>query len=143
MKPEFNPMFSLVGRVFLASEFIPAGFSKFFNFQGTVGYITAQQFPLPELAAAAAVLIEILAGILLLIGLRTKTAAGVLAAFTLVASLGFHKFWAVAPDQAYIQQLMFFKNVGLAGGLLMIASLGGGAWTMDAWRAQRKANTTA
>lgn len=140
MKTEFNPMFSLVGRVLLAALFIPAGLSKFFNFQGTVGYITAQQFPLPELAAAAAVLIEVVAGIFLLIGLRTKTAAGVLAVFTLIASIGFHKFWAVAPDQAYLQQLMFFKNIAVVGGLMMVASLGGGSWTMDAWRAQRKAN---
>jgi putative oxidoreductase len=29
-------------------------------------------------------------------------------------------------DQAYVQQLMFMKNVSVAGGLLMVVALGGG-----------------
>ena len=51
----------------------------------------------------------------------------VLAGFTLAASVLFHNFWAMPADQAYVQQLMFMKNISVAGGLLMIVALGGGA----------------
>jgi putative oxidoreductase len=56
----------------------------------------------------------------------------VLALFTVVASVFFHAFWAAAPDQAFVQQLLFFKNIGVVGGLLVLASTGAGAWSLDA-----------
>ena len=58
-----------------------------------------------------------------------------LALFTLVASVFFHAFWAAAPEQAFVQQLLFFKNMGVVGGLLVLVSSGPGAWSLDAKRA--------
>ncbi len=55
-----------------------------------------------------------------------------LAAFNLVATVVFHAFWAVPADQAFMQQLMFFKNIGVLGGLLVLAAAAPGRWTLDA-----------
>jgi putative oxidoreductase len=38
----------------------------------------------------------------------------------------------VPADQQFVQQLLFFKNIAIVGALMMVASLGGGAWSMDA-----------
>lgn len=35
-------------------------------------------------------------------------------------------------DQQFVQQLLFFKNIAVAGGLLALAAWGGGAWSIDA-----------
>ena len=63
---------SLVGRILLASLYVPAGFGKVTNFGATVGYIASSGVPMPELAAAAAVAIELGLGMLLLIGWQTR-----------------------------------------------------------------------
>ena len=138
MKAEYNPLFSMTGRILIAVLFLPAGFSKLMNFQGTIKFIGSTGLAHPELYAVAAIAIELIAGFLLLIGLRTKAAAAFLALFTFVASMLFHPFWAVPADQQFVQQLMFFKNIAIVGALMMIASLGGGGWSFDA-RLERRA----
>jgi putative oxidoreductase len=83
-------------------------------------------------AAGAAIAVEILGSVALIVGFHTRIAAAVLAMFTVVASVFFHAFWAAAPEQAFVQQLLFFKNIGVIGGLLVLVSSGAGAWSLDA-----------
>ncbi|MFD2366274.1 DoxX family protein [Pseudoduganella sp. GCM10020061] len=133
-----NPLqtpLSLAGRVLLALLFIPAGLSKIGGFEGTVGYIASVGLPLPELAAAAAIVVEVVGGVALLAGYGTRLAALALALFTLVASFFFHAYWAVPVDQQMVQELMFFKNIAVVGGLLTLAAAGAGGWSIDARRA--------
>ena len=127
-----NNAFSLMGRLLLAALFLPAGLAKLSGFEGTVAYIASAGLPLPALAAAAALILEILGSLALMVGFQTRIVAAALAVFTLVASIFFHAFWAAAPDQAFVQQLLFFKNVGVIGGLLVLVSSGAGAWSLDA-----------
>ena len=114
--------------------FLPAGIGKLTGFAGTVGYISSVGLPLPTVAAAVAMVVEIGASLALLAGFGTRTAALVLAAFTLVASFFFHAYWGVPADQAFMQQLLFFKNIAVVGGLLAIAANGAGALSLDARR---------
>jgi putative oxidoreductase len=123
---------NLMGRLMFVALFLPAGLSKLSGFEGTVGYIDSVGLPLPAVAAAAALALEILGSLALLIGFQTRFVASVLAIFTLMATIFFHAFWAAAPEQAFVQQLLFFKNIGVIGGLLVLASSGAGAWSLDA-----------
>ena len=126
---------NLIGRLLMVALFLPAGVSKVFGFEGTVGYIASVGLPLPTLAAAAAIAIEVLGSVALLAGVQTRVVALLMAVFTLVATVFFHAFWAAAPDQAFMQQLLFFKNVAVIGGLLILAANGPGAWSLDAKKA--------
>lgn len=121
---------ALLGRLLVAALFIPAGLSKIGGFEGTVGYIASVGLPLATVAAAVAIAVEVLGGAALLLGWRTKQAALILAVFTLVATVLFHNFWAMPAEQAFMQQLMFMKNIAVVGGLLVLASLGGGQWSL-------------
>ena len=125
-------MLNLMGRILQATLFLPAGLAKLADFEGTVSYITSVGLPLPTIAAVAALTLEILGSIALIVGFQTRIVAGVLAGFTLVASVFFHAFWAVAPEQAFVQQLLFFKNLAVIGGLLVLVSTGAGTWSIDA-----------
>jgi putative oxidoreductase len=127
-----NNALNLTGRILLAALFLPAGLSKLSGFEGTVGYIGSGGLPFASVAAAVAIAVEILGSIALIVGFQTRIAAAVLAVFTIVASVFFHAFWAAAPEQAFMQQLLFFKNVGVIGGLLLLVSSGAGAWSLDA-----------
>lgn len=126
---------NLAGRVLLAALFLPAGISKLTGFEGTVGYIASVGLPLPAVGAVLALLVEIVGSVALIAGFGTRIAALVLALFTLVASFFFHAFWAVPADQAFMVQLLFFKNVAVVGGLLALAANGAGGWSLDARRA--------
>ena len=124
----------VIGRVLLALIFIVSGFGKLAGLEGTASYIASKGLPLPTLLALGAGVLEVVGGIALAVGFQARWAALALGLFTLAASLLFHKFWAVAPDQAYVQQLMFMKNLSIVGGMLVVFSLGAGPVSFDARR---------
>ncbi len=130
---------TLLGRLALAALFLPAGLSKISGFEGTVGYINSAGLPLASVAAVIAILVEVGGGLALVTGLFTRLAALVLAGFTAIASVTFHAYWAVPAEQAFMQQLMFYKNVGIVGGLLVLAAHGAGAWALGTKRNQATA----
>ena len=128
-----NPL-TLAGRLLLALLFLPAGLMKIGGFTGTVGYITSKGLPMPALGAVIAIVVEVLGGLALLAGFGTRVAALVLAVFTVAASVIFHAYWAVPAEAQMVQQLMFFKNIAVVGGLLVLAAHGAGGWSLDAKR---------
>jgi putative oxidoreductase len=125
---------SLIGRLLMALLFLPAGISKIAGFAGTVGYIASKGLPLPQVGAGVAIAVEIGCALALIVGWQTRWAALILAGFTLVATFFFHNFWAVPADQVMVQQLMFYKNIAVVGGLLTLAAWGAGALSLDAKR---------
>lgn len=124
----------VAGRLLLALMFILAGFGKLSNISGTAGYIASGGLPFGEVLAVAVGLLELLGGIALVVGFQARWAGLALGLFTLAASVLFHPFWAVPADQAMVQQLMFMKNLSVAGGLFIVAALGAGALSLDARR---------
>jgi len=126
-----NPL-ALIGRLLMAAIFIMAGLSKVTGFTGTAGYIASVGLPIPEALTAATIVLEVLGGVALVIGYRLRLFAILLAGFTLLAGLFFHNFWAMPAEVQHIQQIMFMKNLSIAGGLLIIAALGGGSLSLDA-----------
>lgn len=135
MSSSFQDALTLAARLLIVVLFLPAGIGKLTGFEGTIGYIASAGLPLPALGAALAVAVEIGASLALLAGLGTRIAALVLSAFTLAASIFFHAYWATPADQAYVAQLLFFKNIAVVGGLLALAAHGAGRWSLDARRA--------
>ena len=128
-----NPL-SFIGRILIALLVVPSGFGKIAGFAGTAGYIASKGVPFPELAAAAAVGVELGLGLLLLVGFQTRWAALGIALFTVVITFIFHNFWDAPAAQMVQQQQAFFKNIAVVGGLLAIAAWGAGAWSFDAQR---------
>lgn len=114
---------NIIGRIMVAALFIPAGFQKIMGFAGTVGYIQSAGLPMPTVAAIVAILVEVGVGIAFLVGFKPFWTSIVLAVFTLAAGFGFHQFWSAPADMAQMTQIMFMKNVAIAGGLLAYASL--------------------
>jgi len=132
MSKSFENILSLVGRLLFAVLFLPAGIGKLTGFAGTVGYISSVGLPLPAVGAALALIVEIAGSLALIVGFQTRIAALVLAAFTLVASFFFHAYWAAPAEQAFVVQLLFFKNIAVVGGLLLLAAHGAGGLSLDA-----------
>lgn len=132
MRANLNDTTVLLGRALIAALFLPAGIGKIAGFAGVTGLIASKGLPLSSLVAAATIALEIGASLALLAGFGTRLAALALAAFTVVAAVVFHDFWAAPAAQAMAQQQAFFKNVGIVGGLVILAALGPGRFSIDA-----------
>ncbi len=122
---------ALVGRILLAAIFVSSGFEKFSGFEGTAGYIASKGLPMPQVLAALTILVELGGGILLVVGWKARWAALAIAVFTLLAAFVFHNYWAMAGDQVMQNRIGFWKNVSIAGGMLMVFAFGPGRYSVD------------
>lgn len=125
----------LLARILLALMFVLSGISKLTGLEGTAGYIASVGLPAAQLLALGAGLLEVAAGAMLIVGFQARWAALALAVFTVMASVLFHNFWAMPADKAFMQQLMFMKNLAVTGGLLFVFAYGAGSLSIDARRA--------
>jgi putative oxidoreductase len=119
----------LFGRVMLALIFIMAGVGKIMDPAGTVGYMNSMG--VPGILLWPTIALEILGGIAIAIGYKTRLAAFALAGFALLAAVLFHTNFA---DK--MQMILFLKNVAIAGGLLLLAVSGRTAYSVDSKRNQ-------
>jgi putative oxidoreductase len=121
-----NGVLPLIARVSIAAIFLLSGVAKLTAPAGTIGYIASAGLPLPEVGYAIALLVEIVGGLLLVVGYRTRIVAAALALFTVAAAVFFHN--ALGDQNQFIH---FFKNIAIAGGLLQIVAYGAGRLSFD------------
>jgi putative oxidoreductase len=122
----------LLGRVLLAFMFVTAGIGKLGDIQGTMAYTASAG--IPGVLGVAAGVLEVLAGLAVIVGWQARWAALALAAFTAAAGYLFHYIPAQGLDgmEAMVQTLMFQKNLAIAGGFVVLAALGPGRLSLDA-----------
>lgn len=114
----------LTARIFLGHIFLLAGASKITAYAGTQGYM--EMMGVPGMLLPLVILLEIGGGLAIIAGWQTKWTAIALAGFSVVAAALFHNNFG---DQT--QMIMFMKNIAIAGGLMLLASHGAGAYSLD------------
>jgi putative oxidoreductase len=115
---------NLAGRILLAHIFLLAGFNKITGYSGTQGYMEAMG--VPGMLLPLVILLEVGGALALIAGWQTRLAAYALALFSIVSALIFH---SNLGDQ--MQMILFMKNWAMAGGLLVLAANGAGAFSLD------------
>ena len=123
----FAPQLEVVGRVFLAVIFALAAINKIQYFEMNAQYMASGGVPGALLPAV--IMFELLGAIFIATGFLTRLTALSLAGFSVITALMFH---SQLGDQ--MQFLMFFKNIAIAGGFLVLAARGPGAISIDAKR---------
>ena len=114
----------LTGRTLLAALFLISGLNKIGAYDATAGYMSAMG--VPGILLPAVIVTEVVGALAIIAGWRTRIVALLLAGFTLLSALLFHNNLA---DQ--VQAIMFFKNVSIAGGFLLLVANGAGPWSLD------------
>ncbi|EFT5395046.1 DoxX family protein [Escherichia coli] len=115
-----RPVLLLIARIAVVLIFIIFGFPKMMGFDGTVQYMASLGAPMPMLAAIIAVVMEVPAAILIVLGFFTRP----------LAVIG-HHYWDMTGDAVGPNLINFWKNVSIAGAFLLLAITGPGAISLD------------
>lgn len=126
-----RPFLLLVARVALVAIFLMSGWPKMTGFDGTVQYMASLGTPLPIVAAAIAVLMEVAAAILIILGFFTRPLAFIFVFYTLATGFIGHAYWNMTGDAVMGNFINFYKNVAIAGGFLLLALVGPGSISVD------------
>ena len=119
-----KPASDLVGRVLIAALFVLSGWGKIAGYAGTQAYM--QSAGVPGGLLPLVILVELGGGLAIVLGLYTRAVALILAGFSIIAGFLFHG----GADQ--VSQIMFIKNVAIAGGFLFLVANGAGKISLDA-----------
>ena len=122
---------ALIGRILLAVIFIVSGIGKIIDPAPAAGMMAS--VGLPANMALGVGIFELVAGLLLAIGLMTRLVSIVLFAYIALTILFFHN---ALSDPA--QQVNALKNLAMMGGMLMVFAYGQMRWSYDHWRAREK-----
>lgn len=117
-------LIDLIARIFISLLFLINGYSKVIYFDGTISWM--ESYGLPGFFIYPAILLEIIAPLLLIIGYKTKISSVMLAGFCIVTALIFLNDFS---EQSQLNG--FFKNIGLSAGFLFLAINGSKKFSLD------------
>jgi len=128
-----DAIFPLISRLLIGAIFVQGALGKIMGWSGQASYMQSHQLPMQLIPAmlGMALLIEAGGVLCLLVGWQARAAAFVMFLYLGMVSVLLHNFWALHGASAGGMQTQFLKNVGIMGGLLMIASSGPGKWSLD------------
>jgi putative oxidoreductase len=130
--PTYQATVLLLGRILLALIFVYFGYLKLTNWGGSIAYFTKWGFAwAPVLGATLAVIFELGGGILLLIGWKTRWIAWALFVYLIFATGIVHTYWTYEQAQVFNQMAHFYKNLAIMGGMLVLAAVGPGRYSVD------------
>lgn len=130
----------LVARLLLSFMFIMSGFGKLADPAGTAGMIAGAGMPAATALAYLAGLFELVAGLAVLVGFQVRIAGWALALFCVFTGIVFHGSAINVPTfppeangwLSTLNQIMMMKNITLAGAYILLATVGAGAFSVDA-----------
>lgn len=128
---KFQPWGLLLGRLLLAYIFVLQGYGKIAGFAGTAKYMASKGMPLIEPLLVGTIIIELVGGLMLAVGWKTRWAAWAFFLWLIPVTLVFHGYWAVPPEQMMAQTIQFQKNLAIMGGMLYVALMGPGRLSLD------------
>lgn len=119
------------GRLLLSAIFISSGYHKITGWEQTGDFMAAKGLPLVPVLLGGAILFEIVGGLSIVVGFKARIGAAMLIVFLIAATVIFHNFWGYEGPQQQDQLIHFMKNLAILGGLIQIAAVGPGPWSID------------
>jgi putative oxidoreductase len=118
----------LLGRLFYSCLFITSGLGHLTAQKKMMaGMLKAKNLPAPELLVIASGLVELIGGVLIVLGFHAQCGAWLIVLFLVPVTFTIHNFWTVKEPQARMMQMVNFnKNIALVGAALLIAYFGSG-----------------
>jgi len=123
-------LFPFAARVLISAIFVQGAMGKILGWSGQAAYMQSHGLPMVTPLLGMALGIEAAGVVCLLSGVGARAAAAVMFLYLVAVSVLLHAFWSAPAASAGTLQTHFFKNMGIAGGLLLLAANGPGRWTL-------------
>jgi len=110
-----------LGRVLLGIYFILPGISKFLLFESNFDLVLERQVPFPTFSLFLIGVLQIIFGLLLILGRKVSLSSLVLVIVTLLINFYIHDFWNMSGEESQQHETQnFIKNLGIIAGLLLL-----------------------
>lgn len=114
----------LIGRLIVGAFFLMNAMNHLRHTQMLTGYAASKGVPAPKLAVVGTGLQILVGGLMVLVGWHVWVGALILVLFLVPVAFTMHNFWAIQDAQTrLIETIQFWKNLAIAGALLMIMAL--------------------
>jgi putative oxidoreductase len=126
-----NDELILAARLLLATLFLIFGWRKLRDYSGTVSQMVGLGVPVPVLATAVSIFMELPVAFAVAVGAFTRPSALLFVLYTLGTALIGHRYWTVkGPD--FVDSLDgFYKDLSIMGGFLLLYITGPGKYSVD------------
>jgi putative oxidoreductase len=128
---DINDAVILAARLFLATLFLIFGWRKLRDYSGTVSQMVQDGLPMPRLAAAVAIFMELPVAFAVAVGAFTRPSAVLMVLYTLGTSLSEHRYWTTTGAAQLASMEAFYKNLSIMGGFLLLYVTGAGKYSID------------
>ena len=117
-------LIDFIGRLLISALFLISAYNKIFSIDGTMVWM--EEFGISGILLYPTIVLEIILPLFIIIGYQARLSAGLLALFCLATAFIFHYDFT-----NQMETISFLKNVGLAGGFLIILANGTKEWSVD------------
>jgi len=131
MHPVLTPL-PLLGRILIAVIFVLAGISQLGTIDATAANMARHGIPYSGDLVWGVVALELVGGVMLIVGLLTRLVALAFFFYTLTLAVLFHAYWAEVGAAARTQHAFFFGHLAMMGGMLFVVAFGAGPFSLDA-----------
>ena len=131
MTKDINDELILAARLLLATLFLIFGWRKLRDYPGTVSQLVQLGAPMPVLAAAIAIFMELPVAFAVAVGAFAHFAALLLALYTLGTALIGHRYWTITGAGKVDSMDGFYKDLSIMGGFLLLYVTGAGKYSID------------
>ena len=122
LNQKIDSLMMIVGRVLLGIYFLLPGLGKMLTYSDNIILLTSKGVPLTQIALPLTILIEVILGAMLIFDRYIKMSSMILFALTLLINIFIHDFWNLSGVMQSHEAQNFYKNMGVAAGLLILAS---------------------
>ena len=119
---KLNNIMYASGRVLLGIYFLLPGLGKIFTYSDNLILLASKGVPLSVISLPLTILIEIGLGLFLIFGKYVRVSSFILFALTILINIFIHDFWNLSGDIQAHETQNFYKNMGVAAGLLILAT---------------------
>ena len=119
-----GPFSAPIGRLLISGIFVMSGLNKIGNYDNTAGWMDAMG--VPGVLLPLVVALEVLGGVAIIVGWKTRIFASLFAGFCLMSAILFHANFA-----EQVEMIMFMKNISITGGFLFLVAHGAGHYSLD------------